>query len=75
MALIWGTTRANLRGYRGRVHIVRSGQHGLAWCGLGVDRVWPERPPPAHSELPVICPECAIACLAATHPINARKHP
>jgi hypothetical protein len=72
MALVWGTTRDNRRGYRGRVHIVRTGQPRLAWCGLGVDAVWPERPPPPHPGLPVICPECAIACLASAHPVNSQ---
>ena len=71
--LLWGTTRtrpAHLGGaaYQGRVHIVRPGQRRVGWCGLPMDAVWPERPPPRPRDPIVICPECAIDYLAETYP-------
>lgn len=68
--LLWGTTRTNHRGYHGRVHIVRPGPHQVAWCGVPVDAVWPQRPQPRHRDLPAICPECTISYLTTTYPAN-----
>jgi hypothetical protein len=72
--LLWGTnrTRPSHAGgvYRGRVHIVRPGPLQVGWCGLPVDAVWPQRPPTPQRAVFPICPECSVAYLAETYPVE-----
>ncbi len=60
-AVCWGTGA----GRGGRAHVVLTSR-GTSLCGLPVDARHPERP-----DARTVCPECAIAYVAAVFPTQA----